>query len=98
MEDNSLLDHEWQNVQALKSMFDSSGWKTFEEHVLDLISFEDCYLEAVQKNAIRPEHLHDFNFHLAKRQVYKQILLLKDTLIDEIVPEEGDAISTSQDQ
>lgn len=90
MADSSIADPEWQNVQALRSMFDSAGWKTFEEHINDLINFEDCYLEGAQKNAIRVENLHDFNFHLAKRQVYKQILLLKDTLTDEISQDVGE--------
>lgn len=93
----SVASVEWQNVKAIKTLFDSRGWKIFEGHINDLIGFEKCYIENTLKNAVKPENINDLNFHLAKKQVLDQILMLKETLIDEISPTEEPEHNSSQD-
>lgn len=93
----SIADQAFQEALAIKGLFDSQGWKMFEEKIQSLLDFEISYIEKKTKNCVNSEGLHDLNFHLAKKQVLKEILLMKEALADEFSSsEEEDANNTSQ--
>lgn len=92
----SIADKLWQESAAIKSLFDSQGWKMFEEKINDLLEFEKTYITKLSKNCIKPDSLHDLNFHLAKQQVLQEVLGMKEALADEFSPTQEAEQNTSE--
>ena len=82
--------------QAVVSLLNSPGWVIFQEKIKDLLSFEENYITNLTKNCIKAESLHDLNFHLSKRQVLQEILMMKDALEEEFSPNEDGVHNTSR--
>jgi hypothetical protein len=88
-----LLDIEWQDVQSIRNMLDSKGWRIFENKIEALLEYELCQVELATKDAVTPDMLPNLNEHLARRNVLKQILLIKQEMA-----EETDSDSPGQDR
>lgn len=80
---SDLLDAEWQGVAAIKSMLDSPGWKIYESKIRDLIYYEKCQVELIERQAIKMDQLPNLNEHLCNLRILKRILLVKDELVEE---------------
>lgn len=80
----SLVDLDWQNSAAIKSLLDSQGWKILKERISSLWELEDVKIKKLTKSFVTEENLKELNYRLAKQQAYQQILNMEEELFDEV--------------
>lgn len=91
------MDKEFQKIASIKNLFDSPGWKAYENKIKDLLAYETCQLQAIQKQAITVDKLPIYNDHLSRKNVLERILLIKEEMVDEFSPTQEPEHNSSDD-
>lgn len=81
MDSNPLLDPEWQRLSAIKSLFDSPGWKIFEQELNDRLACATNEVKNLSGSFLKREQVEEYNFRLAKQKCFEEILFIKDELL-----------------
>lgn len=97
MED-SLANEDLQFRIKVVSLFKSGGWKLVEEKLYEL---RECYVSELQllmADCVNNEKLALLNMRLGKVQALNAVLAIKDELLEQITPEDGDTTSEANQE
>lgn len=90
MAKSSLMDKEFQSMAAIKGLYDSAGWKLYEEKLKDLYMYEKGQLDQLLRMPVGANQLPALNDHLSRLTILRIILSLKGELADEFSPSESE--------
>ena len=78
------VNDEMQNKLAIKSLFQSSGYKIFKESLDDLVAGTQDDITNLQKNSVDQGKLSQLNFKLGMARAYEQISNVLRGMLEEI--------------
>jgi len=96
--DESLANEELQFRIKVVSLFKSGGWKLVEERLKEL---KECYEAEVQlllASCVDNEKVALLNMRLGKVQAINAVLAIKDELLEQITPEDGETPSEANQE
>ena len=97
----ALVEEHFQKVAAYKSLFDSAGWKDYEERLIELAEAEQVKVAKLLNGFVSEEDRERLNFSLSLIKGLNLALIVKQEMLEDVgmdnSPQEG-VQNTSEDE
>lgn len=90
MAEEQILDENLQLKIKIVSLFRSGGWNLYEEKLLELKSCFEAEMASLLTECVNSEKMALLNMRLGKLQALNAVLAIKDELLEQITPDDGD--------
>lgn len=92
--DEAIVNEDLQLRIQIVSLFKSGGWKLVEEKLKELKECYESEVQAILSKSVNDGNVALLNVGIGKVQALSAVLAIKEELIEQITPAEGD---TSED-
>lgn len=75
---------EWNREKNIKALLEHPGWKEYDAKVVEKIEYHEEQIRLICSKGVRVEELNDLNDHLAAKNIFTQILNIKQELLEDI--------------
>jgi len=81
---NQLVDKEFQKSLKITGLFEHPGWEDFEEKLLDLLGSYEYKIQDLTSKQVKEEKREELNYLIAIRNALREVLLLKEELLEDV--------------
>jgi hypothetical protein len=91
--DSNITDPSFQKAAAATALFDSAGWKDYEDRVIALVEAENLAINQLTSKIVLESEREKINFHIAKLTGLAYLASVKQEMIYEYELQKQDDVS-----